>query len=68
MTERQAQALHEHRFLGNSALHELEAPSREMVEIAIAIVEHVMESLYNLPIQAGNLMRMRANMRGQSNP
>lgn len=61
LTEPQARALHQHRYLGNSALHELEIPSAEMLIIAISIIENVMESLYNIPVQAGNLGRLREN-------
>lgn len=61
LTAHQAHALHQHRYLGNSALHELEIPSSETLNIAISIVEHAMDALYNIPVQAGNLNRMRAN-------
>ena len=61
LTEPQARALHQHRYLGNSALHELEAPDNERLNIAISIIEHVMDALYNIPAQAGNLNRMRVN-------
>jgi hypothetical protein len=63
LTETEARALHQHRYLGNSALHELEVPSSERLSIAIDIVEHAMETLYNIPIQAGNLSRMRVDTR-----
>jgi len=63
LTEPEARALHQHRYLGNSALHELEVPSSERLDIAISIIEHAMETLYNIPAQAGNLSRMRARAR-----
>jgi hypothetical protein len=61
LNERQARSLHEHRYLGNMALHELEIPNEDMLGIAITIVEHIMEDLYSIPAQVGNLMRMRTN-------
>jgi hypothetical protein len=61
LTERQARSLHEHRYLGNMALHELEIPSKGTLESAITIVEHIMEDLYSIPAHVGNLARMRGN-------
>jgi hypothetical protein len=61
LTERQAHSLHEHRYLGNMALHELEIPSKETLESAITIVEHIMEDLYSIPAHVDNLARTRAN-------
>ena len=63
LTEHQARALHQHRYLGNSALHELEIPGNETLDLAISIIEHAMDTLYNIPAQAGNLNRMRAGAR-----
>jgi hypothetical protein len=63
LTEPQASALHQHRYLGNAALHELEVPSDESLNIAISIIENAMDTLYNIPAQATNLNRMRANIR-----
>ena len=59
LTAQQAQALHEHRFLGNKALHELETPSSETLILAITIVEHIMEGLYNIPARVDDLRRLR---------
>ena len=43
-----ADALNEHRFLGNEALHELKKPSAESLEAAIDVIEHTMENVYEL--------------------
>lgn len=61
LTERQAGSLHEHRYLGNMALHELEIPNIDTLESAITIVEHIMEDLYSIPAHVDNLARMRSN-------
>jgi Domain of unknown function (DUF4145) len=61
LTVRQAQSLHEHRYLGNMALHELEIPTEAALESAVAIVEHILEGLYSIPAHVGNLVRMRGN-------
>ena len=62
LTQRQAGSLHEHRYLGNMALHELEIPNSDIVESAITIVEHIMEDLYSIPAHVDNLARMRSNV------
>lgn len=59
LTERQARTLHEHRYLGNRALHELEPPDARTLEIAFDIIEHIMDDLYNLPAQVADLQRLR---------
>lgn len=49
LTEQNAEILHEHRFLGNEAIHELSTPSKENLNLAIEIVENVLETLYEIP-------------------
>lgn len=48
LTKPNADALHLHRFLGNEALHELTTPSAEELKLAIEIIEHTLETLYEL--------------------
>jgi hypothetical protein len=55
LTQSSAQTLHEHRYLGNSAVHELARPSADELKLAIEIVEHVLEQLYELPEKAAEL-------------
>jgi hypothetical protein len=57
LTQPSAQTLHEHRYLGNSAVHELARPSTDELKLAIEIVEHVLEQLYELPEKAAELHR-----------
>ena len=60
LTQASAQTLHEHRYLGNSAVHELARPSSDELKLAIEIVEHVLEQLYELPEKAAALQRATA--------
>ncbi len=60
LTQSSAQTLHEHRYLGNSAVHELARPSETELKLAIEIVEHTLEQLYELPEKAAELKRARA--------
>jgi hypothetical protein len=56
----QAATLHEIRFLGNDAAHELDQPSVKNVGIALDIVEHLLEQVYEQPAKAKTLaMRKR---------
>lgn len=57
LTQPSAQTLHEHRYLGNSAVHELARPAADELKLAIEIVEHVLEQLYELPEKAAELHR-----------
>lgn len=57
LTQSSAQTLHEHRYLGNSAVHELARPSSDELKLAVEIVEHVLEQLYELPEKAAELHR-----------
>jgi hypothetical protein len=40
--------LHKLRFLGNEVLHELQTPSQEEIDAALDIIEHIIESLYEI--------------------
>ena len=40
--------LHKLRFLGNEVLHELQTPSQEEIDAALDILEHIIESLYEI--------------------
>lgn len=55
LTKRNADILHEHRFLGNEALHELTQPSRDELALAIQIIEHTLDHIYELPDKAAEL-------------
>jgi hypothetical protein len=59
LTKKRAEALHEHRFLGNEAVHQLAQPSMPELKLAIEIIEHTLEELYELPEKADALKRKR---------
>ncbi|MBL8918124.1 MAG: DUF4145 domain-containing protein [Myxococcaceae bacterium] len=48
LTDRHAQVLHEHRFLGNDAVHDFRAGDREALRAAIEVLEHTFENLFEL--------------------
>lgn len=52
LTRDHADILHQHRFLGNDAVHELAAPAVDNLQAAIQVIEHTLENIYELPITA----------------
>lgn len=59
LTTTNAHTLHEHRYLGNDAVHQLSRPSEDELRTAIEIVEHTLEQIYELPQKALNLRQSR---------
>ncbi len=55
LTKQHAIILNEHRFLGNEALHSLDQPSKDELKIAIEIVEHTLENIYELSEKISDL-------------
>lgn len=60
LTQKNATILHEHRFLGNEAIHKLSQPTPDELTIAMEIVEHILDALYEMPDKAEELQRIRA--------
>lgn len=60
LTTGNATILHNLRFIGNDALHELAAPTKSELKLAIKIIEHTIESLYELDYKAKRLASHRA--------
>lgn len=59
LTAQHAEILHEHRFLGNLAIHELSLPSKEDLNLAIEIIENVFDTLYEIPSKGMKLKSKR---------
>jgi hypothetical protein len=57
LTQSSAQTLHQHRYLGNTAVHELVRPPKMELKLAIEIIEHTLEQLYEFPEKAAELKR-----------
>ncbi len=60
LTKKNSDILHKHRVLGNEAVHALALSSKEELELAIQIVEHVLEDLYVIPQKAKELKSRKA--------
>jgi len=60
LTQNNAESLNEHRYIGNEAIHELSLPSKEEMLLAITIIEHVLSSIYEIPLQSYKLKLTRA--------
>lgn len=59
LTKRNADILHEHRYLGNTSIHTLSAPTKVELILAIDIIEHIFETLYEIPGKAMELKYRR---------
>lgn len=59
LTNAQAQLLHEERYLGNNALHEMSTPSVSDIEDGLEIVEGLMNTIYILPVKAERMKNRR---------
>jgi hypothetical protein len=59
LTAAQAELLHEERYLGNAALHELETPATQDIEDGLRIVEGLINTIYILPSKAKRLKERR---------
>jgi hypothetical protein len=55
----QADLLHEERFLGNKALHELEPPSERELQLGLEIIQGMLNAIYVLPEMAEELKKKR---------
>ena len=61
LTKDNATSLHELRFLGNEALHELTKPSIPELKLAIEIIELTVENIYELRHKALKLKKQKAD-------
>ncbi len=59
LTKSNADTLHKHRFLGNTAVHELSVPAKEELSLALEIAEGVFSSVYEIPLKGLELKRRR---------
>jgi hypothetical protein len=61
LTESQTSILHELRFMGNNALHDLKKPTKKEFELAFDIIEHILKTIYDLPAKGNALKKKREN-------
>lgn len=59
ISKKQAETLHEIRFLGNDAAHELDLPTKAIQSTAIDIVEHILAQVYEMPVQTQTLKKRK---------
>ena len=55
ITNTDAAILHKHRILGNDALHSALAPTNVSLEHAMNVVEHILETIYEVPGNAAKI-------------
>lgn len=51
--------LHQFRFMGNDAVHELAAPNRKELALAIGVIEDLLNFLYEMDYKASQLRELR---------
>lgn len=61
----QADFLHEERYIGNAALHEVEPPTAMDIEDGLDIVETLLSTIYTLPEKARRLKERRESADGE---
>jgi hypothetical protein len=66
LTKPQAELLHEERFIGNAALHELEPPAENELTLGLDIIEGLLSTIYILPTKAEQLRRARERRANQA--
>lgn len=59
LAQAQASLLHEERYLGNEALHEMHTPSDQDIRDGLEIVEGLLRTVYVLPLHAARLQQRR---------
>ena len=59
LTKSQADLLHEERYIGNKALHEIEAPRLEDLKDGMDIIEGMLNTIYTLPLKAKRMKKSR---------
>lgn len=59
ITGQQKVSLHELRYLGNAAIHELENPSIEDLDIGLDIIENMLQNIYDIPSKSQILINRR---------
>ena len=65
LRKKDADILHQHRYLGNEAVHELAQPSPSELTLAIEILEHTLATLYEIPEKAEDLRQKRKKRQGK---
>jgi hypothetical protein len=68
LTKAQAELLHEERYLGNAALHEMATPSIQDIEDGLGIVEGLIATIYVLPSKAERLKTRREAKKSEKKP
>lgn len=59
ISKNNAEALHEHKFMGDKAVHEFESPEKKELQLAIEIVETIIDSIYIVPRKVKKLKSKR---------
>lgn len=64
----QAELLHEERYIGNSAIHEIKSPAKRDIVDGLGIIEGLLSTIYVLPEQAKRLRIKREAAKAKTPP
>lgn len=67
LSKNHADILHHHQYIGNKALHELQRPSTDELEIAIEIIADTLNSIYEVGVKGKELKNRKENRNSKSN-
>lgn len=65
LTTKSAESLHNLTFMGNESLHQLAASSKYELKLAIDIIEHMLESIYEIEHKSNNLKNQIAQRKSR---
>ena len=68
LAAKQAEHLHEERYLGNAAVHEMVKPSSSDLEDGLQIIEVLLKTIYILPQHASDMKRRREARSAKKSP
>ena len=68
LTVSQAELLHEERYIGNAALHEMSTPTAQDLEDGLGIVEGLINTIYVLASKAERLRKRRESKGKRKRP
>jgi len=63
LSKEQAEFLHLQRYLGNTAIHDIEPPGTEQIDISLDIVESLLKTIYVLPELAARIKKRQTQNR-----
>ncbi len=68
LSKPEADFMHEQRYLGNAAVHEMQTPDPSILESGLEIVEHLISAMYIIPTKAARMKEERMGRSSDKRP